>query len=286
MFSNSFSQRQLFGLQLSSVYSEKSSESLYLRNIIDGLTFAFTFSFCVLKFGKLSFSFSFSGSLLAPTSLFPRSLQFEGSFAFSLQLSFQNNFLNGIFIIIRYFWLYLQTCIKIRKFCVMRSNSSRINVWKFVWQTLKCPGCFAAIQLTIWMLVAGDASDLHCELILEKRCGTRTELYGMPLMDHRCSIQARRHFSTWPSKEYWWPLMEMKISKTACALAKPVYLGRYALMYHRGVIEDVSRPSGGWMTLCIAVGKSEPTGAYSREKYSTLAESIQVFLGDSMLYSD
>ena len=39
----------------------------------------------------------------------------------------------------------------------------------------------------------------------------------------------------------------------------------------------VSRPGGGgWKTLCIKIGYSEPTRAESREGSSTLAESSRV----------
>ena len=47
------------------------------------------------------------------------------------------------------------------------------------------------------------------------------------LADHRWSTYARRHFSTWPSMDHRWPLIEMKSSKTAYALRKSVHLGLY-----------------------------------------------------------
>ena len=52
----------------------------------------------------------------------------------------------------------------------------------------------------------------------------------------------------------------------------------------------MSRSGGGWKTLCIEIGYSEPRGAESREGSSTLAESSRVLysdcLGDEILGVD
>ena len=48
----------------------------------------------------------------------------------------------------------------------------------------------------------------------------------------------------------------------------------------------MSRAGGGWRSLCIKIGYSEPTRAESREGTSTLAESSRVFFGDEILDSD
>ena len=52
------------------------------------------------------------------------------------------------------------------------------------------------------------------------------------------------------------------------------------------IVAELVGGGGGWKTLCIKIGYSEPRGAERREVSSTLAENSRVFLGDVILDFD
>ena len=78
------------------------------------LSFASTFSILCLKIRKLrKFSCFLSRSLLGQNFYFPCSLKIASFFPLLSQLFIRNNFFNGIFIMIRYFWHYCLTYLQI-----------------------------------------------------------------------------------------------------------------------------------------------------------------------------